>query len=76
MDGGYESDQCSGVCHGCDEERQDGPEGGKSKCNAEHACIYKPGGDIKTQMLTTELFDFGEREHEAILPDSLAVFGP
>ena len=63
MDGWHKPDQCGGVGHGCDEEREDGAEGCKSQGNTKHACIYEPGCDVKAQMFTTELFNFGEGYH-------------
>lgn len=74
MDGGDKPDQCGRIGHRGNEERQDGPEGCEAQGNAKQAGIYKPGSDVKAQMLATELFNFGEREHGAILIQHLIFF--
>jgi hypothetical protein len=64
MDGWHQSDQRGGGGHGCNEERQDGPKGSEAESHAKHTGICKPDGDVKPQLFTTELFNFGEGEHE------------
>lgn len=73
MDRRDESDQGGGISHRGDKERQDGAEGGKAERDAKHTRINKTNRDVKPQMFTTELFDFGEGKHYSIL---LQVLNP
>ena len=63
MDGRHQSDQCGGVCHRSDKERQDCAEGCKANCNTKKTAIEQVDSDVVTQMLAGKLFDFCEGEH-------------
>ena len=71
MDRRDEADQGSGISHGCDEERQDRPEGSESERDAKQPAIGHPDGDVKTEVSAGELFYFSKGEHWAILPSDL-----
>ena len=74
MDGWHKPDEGGRVGHRCDEEWQDRTEGGKAERDPEESAIGHTNSEVKAQVLTNVLFNFGEGKHLLILPFRFAAF--